>query len=253
MKIELTVPKGWSELTHSNLEYFSRLLLAGVNEVELLTRCFIQFSGLKLLHKDPTLIDDQLYYLFKYQKGSRFLLDVDRFAAMVSKIDYLVKEVHFFQNPERIGRYSGCNSMLYGVSLGEYLVADSYYSDYSLTHNEQSLDNMLAIFYRDRSESWDEGHNLEKWTRRFKRIPLHRKYIVYLWYTGVKAWLIDKYPYIFSGEANSQLSTPADEVVMGMLSSLNDGDITHNPQIKATEVHEVLFELNKRIETSQSI
>jgi len=39
---------------------------------------------------------------------------------------------------------------------------------------------------------------------------------------------------------------------MGLLSALNEGDITHNPAIKATECHEVFYELNRKIEKSQT-
>lgn len=37
------------------------------------------------------------------------------------------------------------------------------------------------------------------------------------------------------------------EVLLGLLSSLNEGRVIDNERIKATELHEVFYELNRRV------
>ena len=253
MKIDLHIPICWNDLKESQLEYLSRLIQSGITDKEILTRCFIRFADLKLIKRNPVIVENESCFIFKKKNGPRFPLDVDRFTSMALQLEYLISGVDLFRNPEQIGNYHGCDFRLYGISLEEYLMADTLYNDFTKTADVNALNMLLAIFYRKKVDQWNEGINLERWAKRFRFVPLHRKYIIYLWYTGVKGWIIKKYPCIFSGDTPSDLDSPADEIIMGMLSSLNNEDVTKNRIIKATEVNEVLYELNKRIETSQSL
>lgn len=76
MTVELKVPARWSELTQNDLEYFTRILLKNVAETELMTLCFLKFTGLKLIKK--TIPDEQgLLYIFKKKGSPRFTMDAD--------------------------------------------------------------------------------------------------------------------------------------------------------------------------------
>jgi hypothetical protein len=213
----------------------------------------LNFTGLRLLQKSPIQNKDgQICYVFSLHGAGKFLLDVERFAEMVDRLSFLEKDVTLFELPLALKNFNACDSLLYGIRLDEWLLADQMYAEYSRTKDDRFLNMMLAVFYRKPGEKWDDGNSTEARAKRFRKVPAHRKYIVYLWYTGVKLWLMQKYWHVFNG-SESTGSTPPDEIFMGMLSSLNEGKVADNGTIKATEVHEVLYELNRKIEYNNNL
>jgi len=249
--VKLYTPTEFGKMSMKQLAYFSRLLLKKLGPEEVKMLCLLKFTGLKLMQKSPVKNEDeQDCYLFKLKNTGTFLIDVDRVTDMLTRLDFLDKDVTLFDLPETIGRYNACDSRLYGIRLDEWLLADRMYGEFSRTKDVKFLNLMLAVFYRETGEQWNDGDSVEKWARRFRWVPLYRKYIVFLWYTGVKLWLINKYWHVFNG-GESTGETPGDEMIMGLLSSLNDGKVADNNIIKSSEVHEALYELNRKIEYSK--
>jgi hypothetical protein len=245
-ELQLTIPEGWHQLTEPQLEYLANLLLNKVPEQELLIRCFNRFSGLCLVRENPVIIQEALCYFFRKKKCGEHFIPVDLFADMVSRLDWIIQDVKLFKNPEKIKGYHACNHKLYGLTLEEYLIADQMYIAYAQTEKTEYLDKMVAIFYRLKNDRWEEGKNLHTWIRRFRNVPHKRKHIVFLWYTGVKAWIIETYPYIFSTAGGEPISPT--QSVLGILAVLNSGDVSKNPEIKKTELHEALDMLNRKCE-----
>jgi len=247
--INLTVPVKWSELSIKQVEYFSKMLLKRMTEIELMTLCFLKFSGLKLIKKA---IKDEAGYLYIFKKKGypRFTMDADQATSCISKMEFLVKEVLLFQLPAKIKKYNSYDYRMFDVCLEQYLLLESFYQAFLSTDDETYLNKMIAIMYHLKEEKWDVDL-LPTWEKRFKRIPVFRKYVIFLWYSGVKKWIIEKYYYVFSSGDDSK-SNP-DEIILNLISALNDGDITHNKEILATNVHEALFELNRKIEQSRNV
>jgi hypothetical protein len=248
MKVDITVPVKWTELTQANLEFLTKLILNEVSEVELMTRCFLKFADMKLLKKDPVNVDGDLCYIYKKKGYQNFMLDVDRATDCIERMRFLVKDVTLFRLPEKLKNYVPVDFRLYSVSLEEYLLLDQFYAAYSKAGDPEWLDKMMAIAYRKKGEAWN-NEKLKLRAQRFRRMPVFRKYIIYLWFTGLKTWFMSKYWFVYNQpEGNSNI--PPDEEVMGLLSVLNGGNITLNKQILATSVHEVMFEINLKIEKS---
>jgi hypothetical protein len=70
-----------------------------------------------------------------------------------------------------------------------------------------------------------------------------QKMSVFIWFCGIQRYMVNQYSEMFSGGSVTN-SNPA-EVVLNLLSGLNQGDVTRNEKIMNTHVHEVFFELNK--------
>lgn len=248
--LHLTLPRHWGQLTEKQLIYFSRLLLAKVPEPELLARCFMKFSGLFLIQHNPKIVKerdrDVLCYEYTKKGEGKSLIDVDTFTDLVSRLDWMVEGVKIFHNIAQIKRYHGCNYKLFDITLEQYLIADNMYLAYAKTNDLQYLNRMVAVFYRKRSDKWQEGEHLTAWAKRFAKVDMAVKYSVFLWFTGVKSWLIIKYPNIFSGPGG-EVSSPTDSI-MCILSALSEGDVTKNAEIKRTNVHEALDVLNKKLQ-----
>lgn len=256
-QLNISLPKGWQELTEKQLKFISRLFFMKLSETDILTQCFLEFTGIKILNRDPEWIitdtepDGVQVYWFKNKELGKFWMDVELLSTMIHHLDFLLGEISLFKNPEKIGRYFGCNHMLFGISLEEWILLDQYYIQYAKTQQLNLLDLMLAITYTCKDEKYGEKTDLTKRELRFKKINETEKYIVFIWYTSVKMWLKQKYFYLFDGEGGSAQQSPAD-YVLGLLSALNEGNVALNPQIKKTSVHEVFYELNKKIERSKT-
>ena len=247
--IHITLPERWDQLSEKQLEFVAKLLLREIPAVEMITRCFFNFTGIKILHKDPVMLDGELCYLFKKYHVGRFPLDVDLTASIIQRLEWLTGEVTLFANPAAIKHYTGCHFKLYGVTLEEWLIADQMYIAFAKTKDPKFLDKMLAVFYTKAGEKWNADTSLKSREKRFRRVPRFRKYLVFLWYTSVKLWLKSEYRFLFTPPESKGSQSP-NEYVLGLLSALNEGDVTHNPALKATDCHEVFYELNRKIEKS---
>lgn len=249
--LHIVLPEAWDQLTEPQLNYVSRLLLNDMPEVELLIRCFLNFTGIKLLHQDPQLINGEMCYLFKKSGTGKFNLDVDIVTTITNRLSWITSEITLFKNPAHIRNYNGCHYKLYALTLEEWLIADQMYVGFAKTKDFKFIDNMLAVLYKKEGETWNSSAKLSSRAKRFTRIKPEVKYSIILWYTSAKIWLKAKYPYLFA-EGDSTAQQSANDYVMGLLTALNEGDVTHNPQIKATECHEVFYELNRKIEKAKT-
>jgi len=251
-QIHISVPTKWEDLTQKQLEYVGRMMLLDLPDMELISRCFLRFADMKILSKDPVDIDGELHYKFSMQGQGEFVISVDVFTDMLTRLGWLTAEVTLFHHPERFGPFIGCHWKLYGVTLEEYLIADQMYISYIRTREIKYIDNLMAVLYRKRDEDFAEGANIERNAKRLSRATPAQKQVIVLWYTAIKLWLKTKYPYLFSDQGSESDESPV-EFVMALQSALNEGDVTHNSQIRKTDVHEVFYELNRKIEQSQKI
>jgi hypothetical protein len=250
MTIDIKVPVKWNDLTIKHIEYFSKMMLKKLTDTEIMTLCFLKFSGLKLIKK--AILDKEGYqYIFKKKGFPRFIMDADQATTCIYKMDYLVQDVSLFELPARIKKYDAYDYRLYDVSLEQYLLLDSYFQAFIFNNDISYLNRMLAVMYHMPGEKWNVDL-IAQWEKRFKRVPLFRKYIIFLWFSGLKKWIQEKYFYVFNSGDDTGSPSP-DEIVLQLLSALNDGDITHNKEILATNVHEALFELNRKIEQSKNV
>jgi hypothetical protein len=250
--IELKVPTSFGDCTSRQLEFLSRLLLLELPAADIKVRCFLSFTGLVLVKSNPALVDGLLCYHFRHKLHGDFILDTDRFADMISRLNWIDQPVTLFDLPQKIGSAQACNSRLYGLQLDAWLMLDLLYGRFAQTKDPELLDQLLAVVYTRTGELFEEGKHIARHARRFKGVAHWKKHLVFLWYTAVKLWLMQKYYYVFAG-SGSGADTPVDELIMGLISSLNEGNVANNMVIKTTDVHEVLFELNRKIEYSKSL
>ncbi|HNX87708.1 MAG TPA: hypothetical protein PKH58_01385 [Paludibacteraceae bacterium] len=252
--INLQAPKAWNELSGSQLNFIARQLIRKAEAAEIMVNCFLQFTGLSIKKKYPYQDNNGVWYRFRKRGVGSFDLDADRFTWLAKKLEWITDDISLFHNPKRILWFTGCNYKMYGVSFERWFLLDQYYGAYCHSRDQESLNKMIAVCYRRKGEAWDDGKNMDKRAWLFRFVPLYRKYVVFLWYTSLKKYLSFKYPHVFSSDSGGVTVKPsANELIMGITSALNDGNITLNPQIRKTDVHEVLFELNRKIESSLKI
>jgi hypothetical protein len=244
--INLFSVDSWQKLTEKQLLDIAEIMSQPQYDRSLVTKVFLKLNGLRIkkgfvLTKTD---DGHAYKSYIFQKNGyrKFTIGVNIFTTMVRKFDWLADEITLFRCVEKIGRFKASDHRLYGVTLEQFLFADNLYNAFVSTRQLNYLRKLVAVFYHPEKEKFDTS-KVARRSRRFLFTRRNRLFATYLWYTGAKRWIMNKYPYVFSGGESGD-EVPADESIMNMLSALNQGDITKNETILKTHVHEALFQLN---------
>jgi hypothetical protein len=245
-QINLKSVAGWDKLTPKQLQMVAKIAMMPNYEKSFATKVFLKLNGLRV---KPGMVitktDDDRYYksnIFQMNWRRQFTISTNIFASMVRRFDWLEEPITLFRCLPKINRYPASDYRLYSVTLEQFLFADNIYNAFTLTRQIKYLRQLTAIFYHPKNEKFNTSKVVKR-SMRFTFTKRHQLYATYLWYTGVKRWIMSKYPYLFSGSGSGS-TTPPDEVIMGILSSLNKGDITKNETLLKTHVHEALHQLN---------
>lgn len=246
-KIQLKLPKGWNELKKGELETVAGYYLRYKSKAQLLTHCFLLFSGWKIIRweKQPGFEKGSCY--FRKKGEAVFRVEADVFSGLCKNLEWIIKGYTLPSHVPVIRGLESPNLILYRTTLEQYLMADNFYYRFISGGNFKDLNRMIAVLYCRNLADID----LERQARQIARRKKAQRYAVFIWLSGLKSWLREKYPYIFSGIEN-ETGRSQDEAIMGLLTALNGGDITKNRVILSTGVHEALFELNQKMENYNS-
>jgi len=248
MEIHLTLPKKWSDITPEQLRKLSMLFIRYQDKPEFLTRCFLLFSGWSIVRWRMWIKPDGLYFYFREPKAGVFSITSDLFRDLVNQIQWITKGFQTLPFVPALKGFRSPNLYLYNITLEQFLMAENFYNAFIETGDFRKLDRLLACLYCNSFEHL----NVNKVAKTIGRRAISDRYACFIWFSGVKSWLSNKYPYIFSA-SDSKEDAPPDAVVLNLLSSLNEGDITRNGKILKTRMHEAFHELNNKIEYSKSI
>ncbi len=249
MKIDITLPKSWQDLSLEQVLIVAKQFSIEQDKQSFLTQCFLRFSGWKLRRK-MIRTKQELLFVFSHEK-QQFTLDAATFRELCQSLNFLLEHVELCKLVPQIGNFLTCNEKLYDLTLERYLLADNFYIAYSTTQAASRLDLLCAVLCTPKGKTWNE-QKLQVHAQELEgKFPIEKQ-ALYLWYTGMKSWLKTKYPHVFGSSNSTSTPTPADEIILNILSVLNQGDVTKNPMIYQAPVHEALQELNRRIEQSTS-
>ena len=234
MRIDLNLPKGWKDITGKQLVVLSNVFLKRMKKPDFMIRCFLVFSGWKILKRRDFREDGKRQFWFKSEKQT-FYIDSDLFHTLLSSLNFLTEKIELPAGNPQIKGYKSCNHKLYNVTLESFLEADNFFKAFSTTEKRVFLKKLFRVLYKKK-----------RWIV-FHRVSMSEKYAVFLWFSGVKNYLVNKYPYLFSSGAGN--SDPEEEI-LSLLTSLNGGKPHDNERILKTHVHECFYELNLKIENA---
>lgn len=255
------LPANWHELTLPQIYAVSKLFINNSGAKDFTVRCLMAFTGWKLLRKkevtefvpetsEGTQIPEGPYifktwFWFRAPGEGKFLVDAEIYSDLVKSLEWLVTEIKLIHILPQLGQLDPVDVRLYEVTLDEYLFLDAAFSAYVQTKRIKYLNRMLAIVYRKKNETWNSSI-LDKKTRWFWLIPFYKKYVIFLWYVGLKSFLKDQYPFVWQNSGSGEMSHA--QMILNLLSSLNNGDVTKNKELFKTHVHEAFYELNLKAE-----
>ncbi len=239
MRIDISLPKRWEDLSPKQVLYVVKLLTEQLPFAEFLSACFLHFSGWKVVKTNS-----KNSFTFKNNK-SKFIVCVDLFHTLCNELLWLQTDVGRCVNPAKIGKALGCDSDLYDVTLEQYLFADSHYKAYNYTSNKKHLAILTASLYLKKKQKFDDDAIDKKRYKYFLKYPIHLQAVL-LWYTGTKLMLKEKFPELFANEDDAPVEySDPEKIYLNTLSALNAGRIIDNPKVLQTPCIEALHELNQ--------
>jgi hypothetical protein len=239
------LPSAWHELTLQQIYAVSKLFILNNGATDFVVRFFMAITGWKLLHKKEVSENEKTWYWFNAKEKGKFLVDGDVYASLIKNLEWITSEIKLISVLPEFGPFKPVDVRLYEVSLDEYLFLDSAFSAFVKTKQKKYLNRMLSIVYRTKKETWN-NNILDKKARWFWLVPFYKKYVIFLWYVGLKDFLKCEYPFVWQSSGSGEISHA--QAILNLLSSLNNGDVTKNKELLKTHVHEAFYELNLKAE-----
>lgn len=245
-KVNLISVSGWDKLTEKQLLAIASLMRQPNYEKSLVTKAFLKINGLRVKKGFvyTTNADGQNYKSYIFQKnGYRpFTISANIFASMVKKLEWLDGEITPFRCLAKLSGRKAPNHLLFGTSLEQFLYAENLCNNYMATRQVKYLRQLAAVYYKP-DKAIFKSEKVNQWAKKYRFVKTARLYAIFLWFSGIKQWIIKKYPYVFSTSGTGKQHAP-DESILNLLSALNQGDITRNEKILKTHVHEAMYQLN---------
>lgn len=245
-ELNLTLPTGWGKLNADQVMRVAYYLSQRITEPEYLVRLGLEFAGLKPRGSQQR--DGEIRYAYYHRCHGNVLLTAEQVASIAYALEWTTKDPEPMAAPNLDG-YATPDSRMYGVTLEQFITADTAYGAYVRTQDALALRTFVVSLYT-RRRGFDPDR-LPREAARIARLPEYQMQAVLLWFSGAKRYLQKKYPYVFSTDETGASVTPGDELMLGMLSSLNESRIADNEKIRQADVHEVLYELNLKIKNSK--
>lgn len=245
---EIALPTKWEQLTSHQVTRVAYHMSENLPKMEVLIRIALEFADLKP-HGARVEPDGAIAHLFYSRTKGNIPLSSDQVAALALAMEWLDSPATLTSAPI-VDDYQIPDHRLYGITLEQFITADSACNAFFKTKSIEPLRVMVAALYPRTGKFAPE--TLARQARRLSYIPQWNLEAVTIWYVGVKKWLSDKYPFVFSNNGSQNTNELSGvEVMLNLLSSLNDGRVVDNDKIKATEIHEALYELNNKIRIYQ--
>ena len=133
--INITVPRGWHELTQRQLRYLFFLISEGYSSTAIKTLCLFRWSGLRVISRK------QGQFYLRLNKTEFFVtaLQIAEAVTSLAWVDsYSKMPVRF----ERICRHRAVRADFQGVPFETFIVCENLYQGFLHTQNEELLSQM---------------------------------------------------------------------------------------------------------------
>jgi hypothetical protein len=258
-----SLPSTWDELTaRQYVQVVDTLLLQpGPNEQKRikLLKILTGWGWLKLANILGWWRYNPIRFIRTKKIGSGFGPAMDRTERLATAAEelttFLFAECDLTKNLlPNIGKYYGPSDYLDNLRMGEFVYAESYFSQWKQNADAANLNKLVSVLYRpagsaptpaDRREAFDPNlcaqhlQQIEGW-------PLAKRVAIAIMYGSMRKQLIDQNPRVFSDSGDS-----GNESVYGMWSVMRqvakDGHFGTFTEVENTYVSTILMELNESI------
>lgn len=239
--VELTSPKNYGELSQKQLIYLTALMLSGQSEEQIRIKCFLKFSGIKIIAKHRGL------YSCKKNAGKElFTISAEQVMFFSKKFDWMFRDFKGIQPITKIGCYMACDKFFRNLKFEDYLMAENHYQAYIFTKDNKHLVNLMSVLYRKGGSQ--NNHSSVRYIK-FLSSPVQRQ-ITLMWMVGVKEFLSEKFTYLFvrvNQEMDENPKAPdMFKIMTDQVRMLTNGDLTKNEQVLKSNTWDALNEMNEK-------
>lgn len=232
---QVSLPEKWIDFTRDELLMISKARMSGEEPHKWMPQLIIKILG--ITSKSIKFENQTFYYTFvDTQKRDVFLTSIG-VVGLMNRLDWVFSSVNLMLEP-KIKGYKSPNFKLQHITLEDFIKLDELFSKALNSQNKALMNQFCSMIYKPN-------------TNFCPTLTENQKFAILFWYIGFKAWLKEKYPYVFSTnedyeEDSEELSI--EEIIIPLLSALNAGHAVDNDKLRKGKMHELFYELNKQIQ-----
>ena len=230
--LTLHAPKSWKEMTQTQLRYVFFLLTTFSDPVTVKTYMFLRFTGLKVEKK---IAGGVCCSLMSDRQARKINIATWQIQSLLHQFDYIDSYDGMGVRLERIQCYHAVDALLHGLPFVDYLNCEIIYQGFLQSKDDNRMDALARILYRDDDDNAPETLTLT---------PTERTG-TFIWYTSVKLAMAKAFPHFFKpsqGTAAPKLM----ELVNAQLRALTDGDVTKEEKVENMDCWRCLTELDAK-------
>ena len=241
MKIDLTLPHSWEELSNKQLLFISSLFLQGITRNAFLSKAFLCLSGLKILpgrYGDP----DNPVYLFKKSRKQTFSLSLGEILDFSRDCEFLLHDKDNFRPLPVLAGRKARNTMMYDACFGEFIAALVYYNQFKdPQRDKQFLYKLCAVLYP--AGCWDPDNIGEE---DIAGVDMPACYTAFLWFGTIMNIVARECPDLFREATEEAEPVSLRENIHSMYNLVTGNDITKEKDISGMEMWRVLYDMDEK-------
>ena len=225
--IDLSIPKGWQELSDKQLRFVYRLLNGTYSLAQVKTMCLIKWGEMRVLRQEGAL------FIMRYKKQV-FPISALQIAEAIQNMEWLGDFPQFPVRLSRIGFHRPVRADFQDVSFEDFLTLDNLYQGYLQTQNKQLLQEMACILYKSR----------------FIKLNQEEATSIFYWFTSMKRYFANLFSHFFTnaqeGTGTSLSFKHLQENMNTQIRALTGGDITKERDVLRMDCWRALTELDAK-------
>lgn len=227
-KINIEYPISWETMSYEDFRNVCIILSDKHGRKESLFLCLCALAHIRPdnpIKYDPKAIKDNVVFIIG---GKSYVISPKVITEACGQLSYIYDSVGLAPSP-----LMHVDRKLYGISFEQFFEADAYMMRHAAENDDKWLKEAVKVL---------TGGCIRK------LLPWQQKGVV-IWWNGVKVYLKNKYPAVFQeGGGSSFGEMTMEDILHELLSAMNDDKPQDNDKILKSDVHAVLFCLNKIFE-----
>lgn len=230
MRIDLTIPSSWQEVTLQQLRILAEHSLLQLTREASELSLFCKLAGLTMV-SSPSPDGEALNGIMKFRdaQGREFTLESWQLTDFCKRLAWFYDEM-----PCDIVCPIDVNAHLLATTFGDYFHADALMFGFSTNGDI----NLIRLAMADLGV-------------KRKKISDVDAVMMQLWWRGFKQWLFNEYPFVFAGSKDGGDSYSPLKARQNIMLILNEGHPQDNDAIEKSNMHDVLAALQHQIEIAK--
>jgi hypothetical protein len=217
-----TIPEKWDEVSPRQLIAIAKNYLGEASDDNMLSvMCGVRKAIIRKLDLYQKLnLAEQLKFLTDYKPYSHFIIS-------------------------NAGALYAPKPRLQGMTFGQFMFVESFYSSWITSQTDQDLDKFIAALYLPRETPF-KSENLAALTLIAERVPALTKCAISINYRLIKEFLSHSYPLIFQKPAPGS-KAKLDDGWMKVFESVVGDDIVNQDKYADINIHVMLRYITRKI------